>query len=350
MPRTRSTRSTGRGDRNGDETAFRRRGAGAACTTGAPGAQRRRTDGAHPAAARVRVPDGLGRGRAVELPALEHRTSLLHAEGRRRADPGRDVPVGIPLSPVRARRWPAGRRPGAHQRVRTEGRVPARGGAPGAVRPRRPPVGVRPAPPAPGARRPVRRGTQAPAPYATAQDRHRHLAGRRRAPRRPERARPPVPERASHHQPDACPGRRGRPGDRRRTRAHRRRRRRRRRDPDARRRIHRRPLGVQRRNAGPHHCRPRRPGDLGSGASDGLHDQRLRRRSAGADPVGGGRAGRGAEIGAGGAPRTHRRSSRRGPRARASTAAGRSSRRHGTGRAWPRFRRGSPCTDAAWTS
>ena len=39
-----------------------------------------------------RVRRGLGRGRALELPRLEHRTSLLHAEGRRVADPRRHVP------------------------------------------------------------------------------------------------------------------------------------------------------------------------------------------------------------------------------------------------------------------
>ncbi len=70
----------------------------------APGLFRLRTDRRHSRRARDRLRRDLGRGRTLELPDVEHRARLLHAEGRRRADQGRDVPIGRPLSEVQAGR------------------------------------------------------------------------------------------------------------------------------------------------------------------------------------------------------------------------------------------------------
>ena len=51
-----------------------------------------------------RVLRGLGRRRALELPRLEHRPPLLHAQGRRRADQGRHVPLGAAPAAASSRR------------------------------------------------------------------------------------------------------------------------------------------------------------------------------------------------------------------------------------------------------
>ena len=69
---------------------------------------------------------------------------------------------------------------GRAQRLRAEGRVPARLRAPGAARARRAAARLRAAEEAAAGRGAVRRGAQAAAARAAPQDRHRHLARRRR--------------------------------------------------------------------------------------------------------------------------------------------------------------------------
>ena len=93
--------------------------------------------------ARIRFRRRLGRGGDLQLPDLEHRARVLHAEGRQRADPRRHVPLGRALPEVQARRRPArgGARPAG--RLRAEGRVPAALRAHAAARPRRAAAGVR---------------------------------------------------------------------------------------------------------------------------------------------------------------------------------------------------------------
>ncbi len=76
----------------------------------APRPDRLGADRRDPHAARRAVLRDLGRGRAVELPRLEHRAHVLHAEGRERADQGRDVPLGAALSALQAAGRPARRR------------------------------------------------------------------------------------------------------------------------------------------------------------------------------------------------------------------------------------------------
>ena len=51
----------------------------------------------------------LGRRRDLELPAVEHRPPVLHAQGRRRADQGGDVPLGGAVPEVQAGGRPARR-------------------------------------------------------------------------------------------------------------------------------------------------------------------------------------------------------------------------------------------------
>ena len=90
-----------------------------------------------------RVLRGLGRRRAVELPRLEHRPSVLHAEGRLGADPRRHLPLGAALSEVQAGGRPARRRARTRLGVRAEGRVSARLRAPRAAGARRAAARVR---------------------------------------------------------------------------------------------------------------------------------------------------------------------------------------------------------------
>ena len=66
-----------------------------------------------------------GRGRDLELPAVELRPRLLHAEGRLRADSRGDVPDDGAPAQVQARRRHARHRPRPAQRLRSQRRIPA---------------------------------------------------------------------------------------------------------------------------------------------------------------------------------------------------------------------------------
>ncbi len=66
------------------------------------------------------------RGRDLQLPAVELGPRVLHAEGRPRADSRGDVPHDRAAAEVPARRRHARRRPRPAQRLRGQGRVPAR--------------------------------------------------------------------------------------------------------------------------------------------------------------------------------------------------------------------------------
>ena len=65
------------------------------------------------------VADRVGRGRDLERPGVEYRAHVLHAEGRRIADQGGDVPLGGALPEVQARRRAEGRRAREDQRLRS---------------------------------------------------------------------------------------------------------------------------------------------------------------------------------------------------------------------------------------
>ena len=96
---------------------------------------------------------------------------------------GLHVPVAAALSEVQAGGRPARHRARPGVGLRAEGRIPDHLRAPRAAGPRRAAAGLRPAEEAAAGRRAVRRGTQAAAARAAAQDRHRHLARRRGDPR-----------------------------------------------------------------------------------------------------------------------------------------------------------------------
>ena len=144
---------------------------------------RHRADRPRSRSARRRVLRGLGRGRAVELQDLEHRPSLLHAEGCGDADPRfmfRSALRYLKFKPADGLRVVArGKRHG----LRAEGRISARLRAPRAARTRRAAARLRTAEEAAAGGRTVRRGAQTAAAGAAAQDRHRHVARRRRDPR-----------------------------------------------------------------------------------------------------------------------------------------------------------------------
>ncbi len=128
-----------------------------------PPAHRQRADGGHPRAGRIGLRRRQRRGRDLQLPAVEFRPSLFHAQGRPRAAAGRDVPLGRPEPevPSRGRHACRGARP--PQRLRREGGVPDRLRRPRTARPRRAAGGLRAAQAAAAGRRPVRRGPQAAA-------------------------------------------------------------------------------------------------------------------------------------------------------------------------------------------
>ena len=94
------------------------------------------------------------------------------------------------------------------RRLRAEGGVPDRLRAPRAARARRAAARVRAAEKEAAGGRPLRRGAQAPAAVAAAQDRHRHVARRRGAARHHQGAAPPASERAPRDSADARAGRR----------------------------------------------------------------------------------------------------------------------------------------------
>ena len=171
-------------------------------------------DRGDPRHARVRVRRRLGRGRDLELPRVEHRTSLLHAEGRRGADQGRDVPLGRPLPQVQARGRPARRRARTPRRLRAEGRIPARLRAPPAARAWRAAAGVRAAEEeAPGGGA-VRRSRASARCRRCREDRHRHVARRRGAARHHQGAEPAPSQRPPRDPAGARAGRRRRRGSR----------------------------------------------------------------------------------------------------------------------------------------
>ena len=172
-------------------------------------------DRGHPRRARNGLRRCLRRRRADELPALAHGPHLLHAEGRRRADQGRDVPLGRPLPEVQARGRPARHRARPRQRVRRQGRVSDHLRVARAARPRRPAARVRAIAHAPGRGRPVRPVAQAAAAAASPPHRRRHLARRRGHPRHPDGARrAAIPTRRSSSVRRACRARAPRPTSR----------------------------------------------------------------------------------------------------------------------------------------
>ena len=146
-------------------------------------AQRDGSDDPDPRSARREVLRGLGRRRAVELPDLEYRTPVLHAEGSIVAGSRLHVPFLAALPEVQARRRPARRRARQDFGLRAEGRVSARLRASRAAGARCAPARLRAVEEAPSGGGLVRRRAQAPAAGASPQNRDRHLARRRRRPR-----------------------------------------------------------------------------------------------------------------------------------------------------------------------
>ena len=173
-----------------DDDAGRRAGRRGRRPAGAPRLHRVGTDVGGPAAARDDVGGRLGRGRDLQLPAVDDRPHLLLAEGRGRAAAGRHVQGGRPVAQVQARGRAARPRPRPARRLRAEGRVPDRLRGHRAQGPRRQAAGARPAEEAPAGRGPPRRGAQAAAAGAAPQDRHRHVDRRRGDPRHPQGAGP----------------------------------------------------------------------------------------------------------------------------------------------------------------
>ena len=143
-----------------------------------PDSHRHAADNPRPRSAGIRTVRGVGRRRALELPDLEHRPSVLHPERHRRAGARRDFPVGAPLSEVQAGRRHARGGTRAPVGVRAQRRVSARLRAPRASGARRAAAGVRSTEAAASRRRPVRRRPQAAAAGAASEDRDRHLARR----------------------------------------------------------------------------------------------------------------------------------------------------------------------------
>ena len=127
----------------------------------ADGPHRQRPHRKHPRHSGNCVLRGLGRGRNFQLPPLEHRPPLLHAERSRRANQGGHVQVGRALAEVQAGRRPARHRARAHQRVRAERRIPDRVRAHGAAWARRAAARLRSAEAAAAGRGALRRRAQA---------------------------------------------------------------------------------------------------------------------------------------------------------------------------------------------
>ncbi len=173
----------------------------------APRADRLRPQRPHPHASRRTVHRSLGRRRAVEQQGVEYRSHVLHAEGSRRPDSQRHVPVGAAPAALQAAGWPSRDRPRTNQRVRPEGRVPARVRTPRTGRAWRTPAGVRTAETAAAGGRAVRPAPQACAAGTATKDRGRDVARRCRRPRHHPGAAPALSECAHRHPSYARPGR-----------------------------------------------------------------------------------------------------------------------------------------------
>src|SRR5206468_7951719 len=123
--------------------------------------------------ARKRILRSLGGRRAVELPDLEYRPPVLHAQRRVLAAPRVHVSIGAAVSEVQARGRVACGRARQDLGVRAERRISTGLRAPRTAWPRGAPARIRSAQEAAAAGRAVRRGAQAATAGVAAKDRDR---------------------------------------------------------------------------------------------------------------------------------------------------------------------------------